>query len=444
MLRILKLRSSFVVLTKVCKTLSLYSTSSISSSSKIIMKSPHTIPALSSDIVKQSLPQFLLDSFKDGGVEKENLVAMIDGGTGQEMTFGDIHLATTRYANAIQKLGYGGNNKCCIAIMSPNHRHFFTVFHGTGLAGAYTTTVNPLYTKDEIKFQVQKTDAKIIFAHPFCLELANQVGIELGLPVMSMEKTKGYVCVDDLIESESNEKVDMHSFPVYRKNFDSNEELMTIPFSSGTTGVPKGVMLTHKNLVANVLQAMPYEGDFLRPTIPGDYSTRGTVLVPLPFFHIYGMIAGMCMPLYAGGKLIFMSAFDLPKYLQLIQDHKVTRSHIVPPIILGLAKHPIIDKYDLSSLKCLMSGAAPLGAAMQIAAAERLGCIVKQAWGMTEISPCGSITPDFAVKSVHDIKGKSGLLVPGTEAKIVDPVTGKNQYIYYKFIHFNYLFIICR
>jgi acyl-CoA synthetase (AMP-forming)/AMP-acid ligase II len=444
MLRILKSRFSFVgsLSTKVCKPSSLYSTSSISASSKIIMKSPHELSALSTNIGKQSLPQVLLESFKDCGVEKENLIAMVDGGTGQEMTFGDIHSATTRYANAIQKLGYGGSNKCCVAIISPNHRHFFTVFHGTGLAGAYTTTVNPLYTKDEMKFQIEKTNAKVIFSHPFCLELASQVGIELGLPVMSMEKTQGYICVDDLINSESNEKLDMESFPVYRKNFDSNEELMTIPFSSGTTGVPKGVMLTHKNLVANVLQAMPYEGDFLRPTTAGDHSTRGTVLVPLPFFHIYGMIAGMCMPLYAGGKLIFMSAFDLPKYLQLIQDHKVTRSHVVPPIILGLAKHPIIDNYDLSSLKCLMSGAAPLGSAMQIAAADRLGCIVKQAWGMTEISPCGSITPDFAVKSVQDIQGKSGLLVPGTEAKIVDPVSGKNTYLFIILLFLFFLFFL--
>jgi acyl-CoA synthetase (AMP-forming)/AMP-acid ligase II len=117
--------------------------------------------------------------------------------------------------------------------------------------------------------------------------------------------------------------------------------------------------------------------------------------------------------------MIFMPSFDLQKYLEIIQEFKVTRSAVVPPIVLGLAKHPMVDKYDLKSLKALMSGAAPLGGDIQKACADRLGCIVKQAWGMTEISPCGTITPDDEIVSVEFIKGKSGVLAPETEAKIV-------------------------
>ena len=105
---------------------------------------------------------------------------------------------------------------------------------------------------------------------------------------------------------------------------------------------------------------------------------RGVLLCPLPFYHIYGMTAGLCVPLYAGAKLVSMSAFDLARWLELVQKHKVTRGHIVPPIALALAKHPIVDKFQLGSLECLMSGAAPLGAEVQAAAAKRLGCIVKQ------------------------------------------------------------------
>jgi len=229
-----------------------------------------------------------------------------------------------------------------------------------------------------------------------------------------------------MIASEDIKNIDTNSFHANSKHFDCHD-LLTVPFSSGTTGKPKGVMLSHHNLLSNVLQCMPYEGDYIKPKIKNDWSTRGTVLVPLPFFHIYGMTAGMCVPLNAGGKLILMAQFDLQKYLEIIQNHKVTRSYVVPPIVLGLAKHPIVSNYNLSSLECLMSGAAPLGSDVQAMAAKRLNCIIKQAWGMTELSPAATLISDSMVKNHDDILGKSGILVPGTEGKIVDPVSGKDM-----------------
>lgn len=230
------------------------------------------------------------------------------------------------------------------------------------------------------------------------------------------------VTIDNMIASEDMSNIDIDSF-CNPKEFDCHD-ILTIPFSSGTTGKPKGVMLTHHNLVSNILQVMPYEGNFI---LPNDLNTRGTVLVPLPFFHIYGMCAGMCVPLYAGGKLILMAQFDLQKFLEIVQSHRVTRSYVVPPILIGLAKHPIVDNYDLSSLDCLMSGAAPLGSDVQSMVAKRLKCLVKQAWGMTELSPAATMTPDNLIRNIEDILGKSGILVPGTEGKIVDPVSGEDM-----------------
>ena len=109
-------------------------------------------------------------------------------------------------------------------------------------------------------------------------------------------------------------------------------------------------MLSHKNLTSNIKQIIPYEGKYMLAENSRS-GKRGVLLCPLPFFHIYGMIAGMCTPLEAGGKLIFMSSFELPLFLKTIQDHEVTRGHVVPPIALALAKHPIIDNYNLSSLE---------------------------------------------------------------------------------------------
>jgi len=185
-------------------------------------------------------------------------------------------------------------------------------------------------------------------------------------------------------------------------------------------------MLSHRNLTCNVLQAMPYEGKYFLPE-NNRSKQRGVALIPLPFYHIFAMTAGMNLVLYTGSKLIFLKQFDLERYLHLIQEHKVTRGHVVPPILIALAKHPLVAKYDLSSLDCLMSGAAPLGADIQVAVSERLKCIVKQAWGMTETSPCGSITPDDRITTISAVAGKSGLLAPGTEGKIVDPATGADM-----------------
>ncbi len=151
----------------------------------------------------------------------------------------------------------------------------------------------------------------------------------------------------------------------------------------------------------------------------GSHMTNGVIIIPLPFFHAFGMVMGMCIPLMVGAKVVLMPSFDLVKFLGLIQSEKVTRAYCVPPIILALAKHPIIDKFDLSSLKACLSGAAPLGREIQTECARRLKCVVKQGWGMTELSPVATVSEE----GDGALNGNCGQLLPATEAKIVDPIT---------------------
>lgn len=169
-------------------------------------------------------------------------------------------------------------------------------------------------------------------------------------------------------------------------------------------------MLTHRNLISNFYQCMPQEGKYME---------NGVIIIPLPFFHVFGMVMGMCIPFMVGAKVILLPSFDLIKFLSLIQSEKVTRAYLVPPIILALAKHPIVAKYDLSSLKTILSGAAPLGTEVQTECAARLKCVVKQGWGMTELSPVATVSEES--NDAND--GSAGLLLPLTEAKILDPVT---------------------
>lgn len=358
--------------------------------------------------LKWSLPKLLLHGI-DEDKNLQSKTAIIDGTNKTlQLTYKQLKENCYGMAYALQSLGIRPGD--CVGIISPNNIHYFAAFHGIGLSGAASTPINPQYVEDEISYQLTVTEAKVLVVHPSCIEKSLPVIKKLGIIAISMgtEKFDGFLNMDDLVKT----KGDPSQLPTV-----DPESTLTIPFSSGTTGKPKGVVLTHRNVVVNVLQVMPLEGNKLQPN--PSQPDGGVLLVPLPFFHIYGMNVGMCVPVYARACMIFMPSFDLQKYLEIIQEFKVTRSAVVPPIVLGLAKHPMVDKYDLKSLKALMSGAAPLGGDIQKACADRLGCIVKQAWGMTELSPCGTITPDEEIVNVDFIKGKSGVLAPETEAKIV-------------------------
>ena len=186
------------------------------------------------------------------------------------------------------------------------------------------------------------------------------------------------------------------------------DDVVVLPYSSGTTGLAKGVMLTHRNLVANIEQ------------------TLGTVAMQeddafvavLPFFHIYGMQVLMNTGLRAGATIVTMPRFDLEQFLSLHQEHRLTRAFVAPPMVVALAKHPVVDNYDLSALRWILSGAAPLSAELAIECGERLGCEVVQGYGMTELSPVSHATPSGMFKP-----GSVGVTVPNTEVNIVDPVT---------------------
>lgn len=178
--------------------------------------------------------------------------------------------------------------------------------------------------------------------------------------------------------------------------------------SVGTTGMPKGVCLTHANMVANLLQCEVVE-DMA-------FGMGETLISPLPFFHIYGMTVSNIYSAWKGHPVITMSGrFDLELFLELIKEHRPQRAHLVPPIILSLAKHPLVDNYDFSSIKCIMSAAAPLGLDIENSVKNRLGCNVKQAWGMSELSPIATMTSDFNIKP-----SSVGPLVSSTYGKIVD------------------------
>ena len=196
---------------------------------------------------------------------------------------------------------------------------------------------------------------------------------------------------------------------------DPAKDLVVLPYSSGTTGLPKGVMLTHRHLVANLRQCEGMQGFEC-------FGERDTVMAVLPFFHIYGMVVIMKLSLGNGSTLVTMPRFDLMEFLGLIQKHRVTVLPLVPPIVLGLVKHPAVAQFDLSSVRLVFSGAAPLGEEIARALIQKLGCPVVQGYGMTEASPVTHLSPTIDAPAKP---GSIGQVVPNTEVKIVDLTTGQ-------------------
>src|SRR3954453_4762728 len=185
-------------------------------------------------------------------------------------------------------------------------------------------------------------------------------------------------------------------------------------------------MLTHRNLVANVAQCKPLI----------DLGEEERIIAVLPFFHIYGLTVLMNQGLAWGGAVVTLPRFDLEDFLRTMQDHKITRAFVAPPILLALAKHPLVDQYDLSSLTSILSGAAPLDESLALAVQQRLrggadtGVRVAQGYGMTELSPVSHTTPDEGLEPpgvAGDVpKGSVGFAIPNTECRLVDAATGED------------------
>jgi 4-coumarate--CoA ligase len=326
--------------------------------------------------------------------------ALIDGPSGRTFTFAQLSDMIHRFAGGLAARGFGKGD--VLGLMAPNIPEYAIVFHGVAVAGGTVTTVNPTYGAEEVRFQLQDAGASMLvtvgaFADT-ATEAINGTGID---EVLTLDGAAG-----------TGNALDLLGDPIEQVPVDVADDVVVLPYSSGTTGLPKGVMLTHRNLVANCVQTEPC-------VHPRDHEV---VLAFLPFFHIYGMQVLMNLQLSVGATVITMPRFDLEQALQLVQQHRITRFYAVPPVVLALAKHPLVDQYDLSSVVQVFSGAAPLGAELASEAAARVGCEVVQGYGMTELSPVSHCTVEGDFRP-----GTSGITIPNTECRLVDPTTGEDR-----------------
>lgn len=328
-------------------------------------------------------------------------VVLIDGVDSRKFTAKNFIDQVKRLAGGLLEAGHIKGKT--VALMAPNSPEYCIIFHAVAWAGGTITTLNPTYTSSEIHHQLKDSSADFLITIPETLNIAQNGAASLN----NVE-----ICV-------IGEAVGVHSLSQFfgkalelQVPVDLDRHSMVLPYSSGTTGLPKGVCLSHRNLVMNIDQV----------ATAAEFKRGETTAAFLPFFHIYGMTVLMNMHLACGGILVTMPRFDLDLFLRICQDYGSRRMWIVPPVALALAKHPLIDSYDLSQIDQVFSGAAPMGRKLSDAVATRLNCAMLQGFGMTELAPVSHVTPLSSPRS-----GASGLAVPNTRCRIVNPDNGEDM-----------------
>jgi len=337
--------------------------------------------------------------------------ALIDGVTGREYSYNEVQESVVNMASGLVRSGMQKGD--VLALVSPNSEEFCTTYFSTLAMGGTVSTCNPNYTAEELAFQFKNSNSKYIATIPSLLptiqEAASKAGCVEKVIVLGadgvMGEGKNTMSYQSLVEDSGSR------FPTDVK-LDPKEDIAIIPYSSGTTGNPKGVMMTHYNMSSCLVQLK--DGGLV-----SDYYCTGRNLCVIPFFHMAGMLMNMTCGLHVGSTLVTMPKFEPEKFLHLISQYKVTYTSLVPPLILFLANHPMVDKYDLSSLQHIAYGAAPTGFELATAVKERLNLeCLQHGFGMTEVGVT-HLTPQdvFAPKSV-------GVQFMYNLCKIVDIETG--------------------
>ena len=350
------------------------------------------------------IPEVALDRFVLAqAMERRAQPALIDGSTGRTLTYGELAAGVDRVAAGLAARGLQKGD--VVGLLAPNSPEFALAVLGALAAGGVVSPINCLATAQDVELQLRDAVARFLVTIPPFLDRAMPAATRAGVAeTFVFGEAPGALPFAALLASEA---------PTPRVEIAPADDLAALPYSSGTTGFPKGVMLTHRNLVANLLQ------------LAGRLEMWGEerIVAVLPFFHIYGLQVVLNLGLWRGATLVTVPKFELEPFLALLERYQSTRAFVVPPLVLALAQHPVVDRYDLSSVRSVMCAAAPLETALEAACARRLGCEMRQGYGLTEASPATHVTSADPAKARP---GTVGELVPNTECRILDVATGRD------------------
>ena len=340
-------------------------------------------------------------------------IALIDGVTGREYSYNEVQESVVNIASGLVRSGMQKGDVLCL--VAPNSPQVCMTYFATVACGGIFSSCNSSYTVDELVYQFKNSGSKYLATTPALLPTVREAASKAGC----VEKM--IILGDDGGSGERNNMMSYHNlvkdsgsrFPDDLK-VNSTEDIAILPYSSGTTGLPKGVMLTHYNVIANVCQVD--HNKFINFRDQNHFN-----ICVLPFYHIYALIIIFANNLYQGTTTLILPKFEPETFLKTIQDYRCTDAPMVPPLLIFMAQHPSVEKYDLTSLKCVMSAAAPLSAELCAAVKSRTSIeVIRQGYGMTELSPLSHYCPMDA-----DNPGSVGVPVLNTICKVIDVETGE-------------------
>ncbi|NRG47454.1 long-chain-fatty-acid--CoA ligase [Bacillus sp. CRN 9] len=352
---------------------------------------------------------------------------------GKEFTYRYLHESALKVAAYLQKIGIEKGDR--VAIMLPNTPQSVISYYGILFAGGVVVQTNPLYMERELEFQMKDSGAKAIIAMDILFPRVSKVMPQTDLQHVIVTAIKDFLpfpknLIYPFIQKKQygisvnvKHEGNNHLFteilkgpagPIKEYEFDFNEDLALLQYTGGTTGFPKGVMLTHRNLVSNAAMCNAW----LYKTKRGEEVVLGI----LPFFHVYGMTTVIILTVMEANKMVLLPKFDAETTLKTIQKQRPTLFPGAPTIYIGLLNHPKINEYDLSSIDSCISGSSALPVEVQQNFEKITGGKLVEGYGLTETSP---VTHANFLWDEPRVKGSIGLPWPDTDAAIMSSETGE-------------------
>ncbi len=348
---------------------------------------------------------------------------------GAKLSYARLNELANRFANALQKMGLQKGDR--VGLMLPNSPQFVIGYYGILKAGGVSVCFNPMYTPREIIHQAKDAGIKIMLVLDRFFPVVKEAMSEAGIEKIVVTRIKEFLkfplnVLEPVVSKRKGHYVEVPSAP-YILNFmdllnsssatapkvdiDPVEDLALLQYTGGTTGVSKGAMLTHKNMVSNASQA--------RSWLPELKDGQEIVLSAIPFFHVYGMTACMNLAVLLGAAMIIVpDPRDMPMVLKAAHKFRPTAYPGVPAMYIAITNHPDVKsgKYDVTSIQYCISGSAPMPVEAQLEFEKVTGAKLTEAYGLTETSPAATINPLHGERKV----GSIGIPFPSTEVKIVD------------------------